>query len=190
MGSRGSCVSRQAGVPVSNDDIAQIFAVGNAGGMRWSNTNKCLVLIADHTKSLYDDRWEGDVLRYTGMGRVGDQALASQNLRLKQQPETGIAVHLFEVFEPYKYLYAGPVVLVFAVESERQPDEEGNPRLVYIFPLKLAAGLPPTPTTEQIVRIRRERQRQLRTKPLEKRRQLADAAGAQKPGYRNVAAGQ
>jgi 5-methylcytosine-specific restriction enzyme A len=76
------------------------------------------------------------------------------------------------------------------VESERQPDDEGDPRLVYIFPLKLVAGQPPTPTAKQIGRIRLERQRQLRTKSLAKLKQLADAAGAQKPGYRNVAAGQ
>ena len=86
------------GMAVSNDDIVQIFAVGTAGGMRWSRGKNCLVLIADHTKSLYDDRWEGDVLRYTGMERVGDQAMTGQNLRLERQPETGIAVHLFEVF--------------------------------------------------------------------------------------------
>jgi len=180
----------RSGKTVANDDLVQMFGIGNAGGMRWSSRNSSLVLIADHTKSLYDDRWDGDVLRYTGMGRVGDQVMTGQNLRLKRQPETGIAVHLFEVFEPYKYVYAGPVALVSAVESERQPDEEGNPRLVYIFPLKLVAGQPPTPTTEQIVRIRRERQRQLKRKSLEKLKQLADAAGAQTPGYRNVAAGQ
>lgn len=30
------------------------------------------MLICDHTKGLYDDMWHGEVLHYTGMGKVGD----------------------------------------------------------------------------------------------------------------------
>lgn len=43
--------------------------------MRKSNTHNCLVLISDHTKGLYEDRWYGDDLHYTGMGKTGDQVL-------------------------------------------------------------------------------------------------------------------
>src|SRR5215831_8504723 len=38
------------GITISNDDLVQIFAVGNAGGMRWSNKQQCLVIVVDHTK--------------------------------------------------------------------------------------------------------------------------------------------
>jgi 5-methylcytosine-specific restriction protein A len=89
------------GLVISNDDIVQIFSVGNAGGMRWSSEHACMIIIVDHTNTLYDDRWIDGVLDYTGMG-IGDQSLTGQNLRLARQQETRIAVHLFEVFEQNK----------------------------------------------------------------------------------------
>lgn len=55
------------GMVINNDDLVNAFTVGNSGGMRYSSTHDCLVLIADQTKALYDDRRDGDVLRYTGM---------------------------------------------------------------------------------------------------------------------------
>jgi hypothetical protein len=56
-------------------------------------------------QDLYDDRWDGDVLHYTGMDRLGDQSLIGQNPRLAQQAETKAVAHLFEVFEQSKYVY-------------------------------------------------------------------------------------
>jgi hypothetical protein len=44
------------GSVITNDDLSHIFAIGNAGGMRWSSAKKCLVIVVDHTKALYDDR--------------------------------------------------------------------------------------------------------------------------------------
>ena len=46
-----------------------------------------------------------------------------------------------------------------------------------VFPLKLDAGAPPEPTTEEITRIREARQRNLRTKTVEELRALALAGG-------------
>jgi 5-methylcytosine-specific restriction protein A len=174
------------GIIITNDDVVQLFGVGNSGGMRWSGTNQCLVIIVDHTKTLYDDRWDGDVLHYTGMGKVGHQSLTGQNLRLAQQAETGAAVHLFEVFEQNKYVYAGRVVLSGAVSTENQPDDEGQVRKVFVFPLKLAKGDPPRPTHEQVQAIRRERQRLLRRRTTEQLLQMASGGGKQKPGRRCV----
>lgn len=45
------------------------------GGMRRSTTTGTLVIISDHTKGLYDDKWYGDELHYTGMGKNGDQII-------------------------------------------------------------------------------------------------------------------
>ena len=39
------------------------------GGMRRSLTTNSLVIVSDHTKELYDDKWVDDVLHYTGMGK-------------------------------------------------------------------------------------------------------------------------
>jgi 5-methylcytosine-specific restriction protein A len=180
----------QPGMAINNDDLVQAFAVGNAGGMRWSGKHTRLVIIVDHTKSLYDDRWDGDVLRYTGMGKAGDQALSGQNLRLAEQPKTGTDVHLFEVFEQNNYVYAGRVALSGEVTTEPQPDEDGKTRNVFVFPLKLVTGHQPQPTLQQVERLRENRQRQLEKKSLAELKALATAKGKQKSGRRDVKATQ
>ena len=57
-----------------------------------------LVLISDYTKGLYEDKWFGDTLHYTGMGKKGDQDFnASQNKALNESNVNGVDVFLFEV---------------------------------------------------------------------------------------------
>jgi 5-methylcytosine-specific restriction protein A len=176
---------------LSNDDLVQIFSVGNAGGMRWSSALNALVIVADQTKALYNDRWDGVVLYYTGMGRIGDQPLTGQNLRLAQQPQTNISVHLFEVFEQNRYVYAGQVELGGPVETEQQPDDDGNLRNAYVFPLRLVtASRPPSPTVQQLEQVRQKRQRELTAKTMEQLKRLAAAAGKQRPGRRTVSTAQ
>jgi hypothetical protein len=155
------------GMAINNDDLVHAFAVGNAGGMRWSSTHGCLVIIVDHTKVLYDDRWIKDILYYTGMGTRGDQTLKGQNLRLYQQPTTGIDVYLFEVIEPNQYVYAGLVDVCGSVETEEQPDDDGSQRKVFVFPLKLTEGSRPVPRAEQLEKIRTNRQRHIRKRTLD-----------------------
>ena len=41
----------------SNKELSSAYKIGNMGGMRKSNTYNCLVLISDHTKGLYEDKW-------------------------------------------------------------------------------------------------------------------------------------
>lgn len=53
---------------VTNKDICEAFHCGNMGGMRRSKATGTLVIISDHTK-MYDDKWYGDELHYTGMGK-------------------------------------------------------------------------------------------------------------------------
>ena len=67
------------GATVTHNQIVDEFKCGNMGGMRRSHTTNTLVIISDHTKSLYDDKWYGNEMHYTGMGKTGDQALTSQN---------------------------------------------------------------------------------------------------------------
>lgn len=122
---------------VTNADLASSFGVGNMGGMRRSRANNCLVIISDHTKGLYDDRWYGDVLHYTGMGKKGDQTLeGNQNKTLFESNSNGITVHLFEVLNPSEYTYHGVVTLAEPPYQEEQPDEDGNNRKVWMFPVK------------------------------------------------------
>lgn len=75
------------GDALTNNEISQQFVVGNMGGMRRSSTRNLLVLISDPFKGLYQDRWEGDVLHYTGMGQTGDQSLSSAQLSSEQDAQ-------------------------------------------------------------------------------------------------------
>ena len=98
----------KVGEIVSNEQLYTEFSCGNMGGMRPSKANNCLVLISDHTKSLYDDKWYGNELHYTGTGKIGDQSLDdAKNKRIAESNTNNIAVFLFEVMEPTKYTYRG-----------------------------------------------------------------------------------
>lgn len=123
---------------ISNKKLMNIFKCGNMGGMRRSRTTNTLVIISDHTKSLYKDKWIGDVLHYTGMGMKGDQSLDfAQNKTLAKSNENGVEVHLFEVFKKNEYLYRGKVKLIEKPYQEIQEGEDGIQRKVWIFPVKV-----------------------------------------------------
>lgn len=78
----------------------EIFKVGNSGGMRKSTKNNCLVLISDHTRGIYDDKWYGNEIHYTGMGLTGNQSLDyMQNKTLYNTHNTNTILYLFEIFE-------------------------------------------------------------------------------------------
>lgn len=127
----------EIGDVVTNPQIVTAFKVGNMGGMRRSKTTNTLVIICDHTKGLYDDKWYGDVLYYTGMGKVGDQVLSgNQNGTLYNSNSNGVAVHLFEVLERTKYIYQGQVKLAEEPYQATQYDIEGKERKVWIFPIR------------------------------------------------------
>jgi 5-methylcytosine-specific restriction enzyme A len=109
--------------------------------MRRSNKTNTLVLVSDPTKALYEDRWEGDILFYTGMGTKGDQKLDfMQNKTLFESNTNSVVVHLFEVFKKGEYYYHGLVSLVDEPYFERQLDADKKFRNVVIFPLKLIDG--------------------------------------------------
>jgi len=107
---------------VTNDDIIQLFKCGNTGGMRRSHRTNTLVIITDHTKALYEDRWVIDELHYTGMGKSGDQSLDfAQNKTLAESNNNVIKVHLFEVVVRSRYIYKGQVNLCSAPYQDIQP---------------------------------------------------------------------
>lgn len=90
----------KVGQVIKNEELVSKFKVGNSGGMRRSIENKTLVIICDHTKGLYDDKWYGNILHYTGMGKKGDQDRQYlQNKTLSESNFNGVDVHLFEVLE-------------------------------------------------------------------------------------------
>jgi 5-methylcytosine-specific restriction protein A len=153
---------------LTNETISQRFAVGNMGRMRRSTKRNLLVLISDPFKGLYQDRWEDDVLHYTGMGPAGDQSLSyAQNRTLNESPTTKIPVHLLEAMEPFKYTYAGEVKLVGAPYQEEQLDDEKHARQVWMFPVRLKPGGAIPVLTEEQARV-------IEASHAQKARQLSD----------------
>ena len=126
------------GDSIVNDQLTSIFKCSTQGGMRRSHKTNTLLIISNHLKSIYEDRWVGDVLHYTGMGMVGSQSLnAAQNKTLNESPQNGVSVHLFEVFQDKQYTYRGQVELANEPYQEEQPDQDETLRKVWVFPLKV-----------------------------------------------------
>ena len=66
------------------------FSAQNTSGIRRSKATNTLVIICNHTKSLYDDKWYGNILHYTGQGKKGDQPLQfTQNRTLSESDKNG-----------------------------------------------------------------------------------------------------
>ena len=172
---------------LSNDQVVELFKCSPQGGMRRALKTNSLVIVSDHTRGIYEDRWIGDKLHYTGMGLEGDQQIGStQNKTLAESTTNGVNVFLFEVFETGKYTYQGQVHLSESPYQEVQPDANGKARRVWIFPLALSQGTAPAPLPEKILlknRASRERQaRKLSDQELENRVKYS----VRKPGSRQV----
>jgi 5-methylcytosine-specific restriction enzyme A len=139
----------------SNKELCEIFQCSPQGGMRRSLKTNSLLIISDHTKAIYEDRWINDIFHYTGMGLKGTQSLDfAQNKTLYESSSNGVQVFLFEVFEEGKYQYQGRVRLSDKPYQEEQPDIEGNIRNVWIFPLKLIDESRPSLISEEVFKER------------------------------------
>ena len=85
------------------------------------------------------------------MGLIGDQSLSfAQNKTLAESDTNGVSVYLFEVHEEGKYLYHGQVHLVGKPYQENQPDQNDQPRKVWMFRVQLVDNSPPAPLDEEI----------------------------------------
>lgn len=171
---------------LDNKELISIFQCSPQGGMRKSNKTNSLVIVSNHVESIYDDRWEGDVLYYTGMGTKGNQSFYfMQNKTLYYSDSNNVAVHLFEVFTDKQYTYIGKVALAEKPFLEEQPDSEDNIRKVCIFPVKVIDNkIPPIEKKilEKNIASKRRRIKRLDNKTLLK---LAER-GSRTPETRNV----
>jgi 5-methylcytosine-specific restriction protein A len=114
--------------------------VARKEGMRKSNKTNSLVIVSNHIKSIYNDRWIEKNFHYTGMGQSGDQSIDfMQNKTLAESNINQVSVHLFEVFKDLVYTYIGSVKLSNKPYSETQPDKNWLDRIVFVFPLKLTS---------------------------------------------------
>jgi len=168
----------------NNEDICNAFMCAPQGGMRRSHKTNTLVLVANHTKSLYEDEWELDTMNYTGMGSKGDQSLEfAQNKTLVESNENGVNVHFFEVFADKVYTYQGQVVLSDKPFQEQQDDEDGNLRGVWIFPLKRKDGSTPLIPRVSLDKTLERKVRKSSTLSLDELKSRASKSTA-KPGSR------
>jgi 5-methylcytosine-specific restriction protein A len=155
-----------AGDTITNAELSRIFKCATQGGMRRSHQTDSLVLISDHTKYVHQDRWiSTNLFYYTGMGLEGDQSLDYlQNKTLNASPANGVTPYLFEVYDPRKYLFRGRVKLSGRAFEESQPDINGKPRSVWIFPLQVIGSAAGFKVSEALIarkqrRIRRQAKR-------------------------------
>lgn len=119
--------------------IQELFQHNRYRGMRYSKTTNTLVLISDHIKSPYEDRWINGILHYNGMGISGDQSFEfMQNKILFESRTNGVDVYLFEVFDSSKdkYIFMGQFELCDTPYFQNQFDNTGQLRKVCVFPLK------------------------------------------------------
>ena len=154
--------------------------------MRRSNTTNSLIIVSNHLESMYEDRWVGDVFHYTGMGLKGDRSLLfAQNKTVNDSQTNGIQMYLFKVFKDKEYLYQGVVKLADKQYQETQPDDDGNGRAVWIFPLTLEnRGITfiTQETFDAKVNTTFKKAHRLSTEALKKKVNNAPS----KPGVRNV----
>lgn len=155
------------GKELTNDEMRILFKCGNMGGMRRSKKTQTLVIISDDTKGLYRDEWENGILHYTGMGKIGDQILqGNQNSTLYYSDTNGIDIHLFEVMKKSIYTYRGVVKLAEKPYQSMQPDDNGNMRKVWMFPVK------PISNTDEITELPESEIVRLSNRELSRRSQI------------------
>jgi len=168
----------KAGTILKNKDLRKIFQCGLQGGMRRSHRTNSLILVSDRTRGIYKDRWEGNILYYTGMGLKGDQSISfSQNKTLAKSKNNKIEIHLFEVFDKGEYIYQGKAKLESSPFQEIQLDINKKERKVWIYPLKLIDQNNPVPIPEaDFIKSRANREKNLRKlsdEEISKRAELA-----------------
>ena len=101
------------GEEINNDRLCEIFLCSGQGGMRKSNKTNTLVIVSKHVGRIYDDRWIGETLHYTGMGLEGDQgrSVRTDFLRSVYLFETVSTLSIF--FIEYCFLLHCKIVIFF-----------------------------------------------------------------------------
>lgn len=173
----------------SNHQISKEFKCAPQGGMRRSRQTNSLVLVSNHTSGPYNDRWENNILHYTGMGLIGDQNFNSQDKILANIESMDIQVHLFESFISKEYTYAGQMTLAHEPFFEYQYDKMNKQRRVIIFPLKRISNQPDYLLAEPILLAREsEAAKYLKKISLSELKKLANKSRTLKPNKRSIQA--
>lgn len=136
----------------SHDLIMRTLAVGNSGGIRVATTKgkrvARVVLFstseqeANPQENPYQDRSDGAILTYTGTGKIGNQNLSGQNVRITQQGECFFPIYVFtQLFHrkvagsPEKRWRFSGIYKYLDHFRENQTDLLGSVRSAWIFKL-------------------------------------------------------
>jgi hypothetical protein len=130
----------EVGTILDNRTICDVCGVASMGGIRVNRERSHIVLVSNNTDPTYRNEWDDGTLHFVGMGSTGPQKLNRQNDTLAKSKRNGWTVHLFEVFEKGRYVYAGEVELAGEPYLSDQPDARADARFVWIFPLRLKAA--------------------------------------------------
>ena len=126
----------------SAKDYSREFKCTSQSGMNYSKTTKCMVIVTKANRSdcygcnEHGDKWEDDVLHYTGQGKIGDQKLTRSNKRLANANKEDTKIHIYIKLSPNEYLYEGEAELI-NIYTACENDEAGNIRTANKFELKL-----------------------------------------------------
>jgi hypothetical protein len=136
----------------SHDQIMKQLKVGNSGGIRVSLTeaNKVSRVIlfstseqeANPQENPYQDRSDGAILTYTGTGKIGNQNLTGQNLRITQQGSAFFPIYVFSLLQhrksagsPEKRWRFSGIYKYLNHARENQSDLLGSDRNAWVFKL-------------------------------------------------------
>ncbi|MCX6876168.1 MAG: hypothetical protein NTW21_20535 [Verrucomicrobia bacterium] len=136
----------------AHDFIMKELKVGNSGGIRVSTASgkrvARVVLFstseqeANPQENPYQDRTEGAILTYTGTGKIGDQNLSGQNLRITQQGDDFFPIYVFSLMShrksagsPDKRWRFSGIYKYLDHFRENQADLLGSDRNAWIFKL-------------------------------------------------------
>ncbi len=112
-----------------------------------------------------------------------DRALGfQQNKTLAESKKNGVDVYLFEVFHKGKYTYIGKVELAEKPYQDKQPDENGELRSVWVFPVRLIGSRNQTVLPIDVIRkneqAKQRAARKLSIEELEKRAQYSSGGSS------------
>lgn len=136
----------------AHDFIMKELKIGNSGGIRVSINKRGevdrVVLFstsdqeANPQENPYQDRVDGNILTYTGSGKIGNQNLSGQNLRLTRQNDDFFPIYVFSlhshrksVGSPDKRWRFSGIYKYLNHFRENQTDLLGSNRNAWIFKL-------------------------------------------------------
>jgi len=136
----------------SHSEIMVLLKVGNSGGIRVStskNNQVARVVLfstaeqeANPLENPYQDSTKGEILTYTGTGKIGDQNLSGQNLRITQQSISFFPIYVFSLLKhrksfgsPDKRWRFSGIYKYLNHSRENQADILGNSRNAWLFKL-------------------------------------------------------